>query len=335
MSRSEHSARAVILALLLGAAGSGVAATDYGLGAPATPEQIAGWDIDVRPDGVGLPDGEGSVTDGGTIYDAQCASCHGTFGESNEYIALSGGIGSLATSQPVRTVGSKLNYAPTLFDYINRAMPFPNSKSLTPSEVYAVAAYVLNLNEIVPAEFVANRESLVAVKMPNRDGFVQFPGLMSVRGKGDTHNTACMKDCEETVEPTGELPPGFIAGMYGDIRDNFRGLASMNEAAPPASALPPGSDDASQANAPGPVLIQKYGCVACHGIDKGIVGPSFRSVGARYADDHDKAVALLEKKIRSGGSGAWGSVPMPPQGSPTDAELARLVEWVLAGAPDK
>jgi S-disulfanyl-L-cysteine oxidoreductase SoxD len=332
MFRSDSLAAALALALI--ASASIASAADHGLGAKATPEQIAGWNIDVRPDGQGLPDGQGSVSEGETIYEAQCAACHGTFGESNEYIALSGGVGSLATSQPVRTVGSKLNFAPTLFDYINRAMPFPNSKSLTPSQVYAVASYVLNLNEIVPADFVANRESLVAVKMPNRDGFVSFPGLMSVKGKSDTNNTACMKDCEKTVEPTGELPPGFIAGMYGDIHDNFRGIASMNELAPASADLPPAVNAAPAADEPVANLIQKYGCVACHGIDKKIVGPAFRSVGERYASDHDTAAANLKKKIRSGGAGTWGSVPMPPQAGPTDAELGRIIEWVLAGAAD-
>ena len=322
------------MTLTLIATGAVASASDHGLGTAATAEQIAGWDIDVRPDGQGLPDGQGSVDEGETIYEAQCASCHGTFGESNEYIAVSGGIGSLATSQPVRTVGSKLNFAPTLFDYINRAMPFPNSKSLTPAQVYAVVAYVLNLNEVVPSEFVANRESLVAVKMPNRDGFVEFPGLMSVHGKPDTNNTACMKNCEKTVEPSGELPPGFIAGMYGDIDDNFRGLASMNEQAPPATALPSEIGAAPTAIAPASTLLKKYGCVACHGIDKNIVGPSFRSIGARYQNDHDNALTSLEKKIRNGGSGVWGSVPMPPQSSPSDAELSSLVDWILSGAPD-
>jgi cytochrome c len=335
MSRFEHTTHAALLTLVLAAAATGAAASDYGLGTAATPEQIAGWDIDVRPDGKGLPDAQGSVSDGEAIYDANCASCHGAFGDSNEYIALSGGIGSLATNQPVRTVGSKLNYATTLFDYINRAMPFPNSKTLTPAEVYAVAAYVLNLNELVPSEFVANRETLVAVKMPNRDGYVPYHDLMTVHGKGDTHNTACMKDCEKEVKVTGELPPGFTSALYGDITDNFRGLVSMNEAAPPATSLPEGADQASQAQASGLVLTQKFGCVACHGIDKSIVGPSFRSIGTRYASDRDKAAATLAKKIRDGGAGVWGSVPMPPQSSPTDAELARLVKWILDGAPDK
>ena len=103
---------------------SATAAPKYGFGQPATPAQIAGWDIDVRPDGKGLPAGRGSVAAGQRIYDAKCAGCHGTFGESNSYLQIAGGVGSLASDQPVRTTGSKLNYATTLWDYINRAMPF-------------------------------------------------------------------------------------------------------------------------------------------------------------------------------------------------------------------
>src|SRR5438105_2329725 len=123
----------------------------YGIGKPATAQEIAGWDIDVRPDGVGLPTGQGSVQQGQKIYDAKCANCHGTFGESNDYIAIAGGVGSLAGDQPVRTVGSKLNYATTLWDYINRAMPFDRPKSLSADDVYALAAYVLDLSDILPA----------------------------------------------------------------------------------------------------------------------------------------------------------------------------------------
>lgn len=305
---------------------------NYGLGTAATPQQIAGWNIDVRPDGQGLPPGQGSVAQGEKIFDANCAMCHGTFGDSNKYMVLAGGIGSLKTNAPLSTVGSRLNYATTLFDYVNRAMPFPHSKSLTADEVYAVAAYVLNLNDIVPGNFVANRETLPKVKMPNRDGFYEFPGLMHVHGKSDTHNTTCMRDCAKDVKVTGSIPEGFVASMYGDIRDNFRGLASMNEAPPPADEA---SAHAAAAPAPAPqALIQQFGCAGCHGIDKKIVGPAFRSVAAKYKGDAGAEQRLL-KKVRAGGSGVWGSIPMPPQTGPSDAELTAIIQWVLAGAPEK
>lgn len=331
MCRSDR-LRALGFAALCFVGAAQAAAVDYRLGREATAQEIAGWNIDVRPDGQGLPDGKGSVAQGEKVYTAQCAMCHGDFGDSNEYIAIAGGVGSLKTDAPVRTVGSKLNCATTLFDYVNRAMPFPHSKSLTPDEVYAVTAYVLNLNDIVPADFVADRGSLLKVKMPNRDGYEPFPGLSKIDGRPDTHNTACMHDCEKEVTVTGSLPPNFIAGMYGSLDDNFRGLETMNERVPPSADLPTmaaasGRDDVH-------VLIQKYGCVACHSPDKKIVGPAFRSVAEKYKGDAG-AEKRLHKKVREGGSGVWGTVPMPPQTAPTEADLVAIIQWVLAGAPDK
>src|SRR6476619_6207196 len=164
----------------------------YGFGGPASAAEIAGWDLDVRPDGTGLPEGHGSVADGQKIYDAKCASCHGTFGESTDYMAIAGGVGTLTADPPTRTTGSKLNYATTLFDYIRRAMPFNAPKSLSNDEVYALTAYVLNLNDILPADVVLDRKALVAVRMPNRDGFTTKHGLLRADGTPDTHATACM-----------------------------------------------------------------------------------------------------------------------------------------------
>src|SRR6266542_3237538 len=146
---------AVLVAVSIFAAACCAAAqarAPFGFGKPVSAQEIAGWDIDVRPDGKGLPRGKGSVAQGQELYDAKCASCHGTFGESNQYLALAGGVGTLASDQPVRTTGSKLNYATTLFDYIRRAMPFANPQSLAPDEVYALTAYVLNLNDILSAD---------------------------------------------------------------------------------------------------------------------------------------------------------------------------------------
>lgn len=164
----------------------------YDYGEPATPEQIAGWNIDVRPDGKGLPPGSGSVSEGATIYQGSCASCHGTFGEGmGRFPVLSGGIGTLTGDRPEKTVGSYWPYATTLWDYIHRAMPFYASQSLTNDQVYAIVAYVLNLNNIVDQDFVATQDNLAAVKMPNRDGFYRPDP------RPDTHNKACMHDCKD------------------------------------------------------------------------------------------------------------------------------------------
>jgi cytochrome c len=142
-----------------------------GLGQPASPAEIAGWDIDVRADGAGLPPGRGSVDQGRTLYATACAGCHGLAGAGGPMDALVGGRGSLATAKPVRTVGSYWPYATTLFDFIRRAMPFDAPQSLTPDQVYALCAYLLSLNGIVPANTVLDAATLPRVRMPNRDGF--------------------------------------------------------------------------------------------------------------------------------------------------------------------
>jgi mono/diheme cytochrome c family protein len=142
-----------------------------GLGQAATPEQIRGWDIDVRADGTGLPPGSGSVAQGRAIYETRCLACHGANGEKGTAPRLAGGQGTLATKAPVLTVGSYWPYATTLYDYIHRAMPLDSPQSLTPNEVYAVTAYTLHLNGIVKADAVLDATALAAIRMPNRNGF--------------------------------------------------------------------------------------------------------------------------------------------------------------------
>ncbi len=150
----------------------GVAAQTYGFGQAATPEIVAGWNIDVRPDGAGLPPGQGSVAEGEHVFRQSCAACHGLHGEGTTVApALVGGIGSLATAKPRRTVGSYWPYATTLFDYIRRAMPFNAPQSLSADQVYAVSAYILNLNGLLPDDAVLNATALPKVVMPNRGDF--------------------------------------------------------------------------------------------------------------------------------------------------------------------
>lgn len=145
-------------------------------GQPITPADIAPWDISIGPDGAGLPPGHGTATEGEAVYAAKCQACHGEKGMGGPNDALVGGIGSLAAGKsPVKTVGSYWPYATTLFDYIRRAMPFPETKSLTTDEIYAVSAYILNLNGIIGKSDVLDAQSLPNVRMPNRDGFIPFP----------------------------------------------------------------------------------------------------------------------------------------------------------------
>jgi cytochrome c len=198
MSSSRELSAVVGLAMIL-AAGTGARGAEpgyFGYGTKATPEQIAGWDIDARGgDGAGLPAGNGTVHRGADVYAEQCAACHGTFGEGEgRFPKLVGGAGTLRHDRPELTVGSYWPFAPTLWDYINRAMPMPAPHTLSADDVYALTAYILNLNDIVPGEFVADRESLPKVKMPNRDNFLWTDP------RPDTMAKPCMNAC---VDPAG------------------------------------------------------------------------------------------------------------------------------------
>ena len=177
-------------------------ARNYGIGHVATPAEIAGWNIDVRPDGEGAPPGHGSVKDGEKVYMDKCAACHGEFGESaGRWPALAQGKGTLASSDPVKTVGSYFPYLSTVFDYIRRAMPFGDAESLSNDELYAVVAYVLNLNDIVDDKFVLSKETWGSVKMPNQGGF--FDDDRETAEKAFWNKSPCMKDCSGPVKITG------------------------------------------------------------------------------------------------------------------------------------
>jgi S-disulfanyl-L-cysteine oxidoreductase SoxD len=179
---------AMLAAFALACATPAQAQSPYGIGRPATPVEIAGWNIDVGREGHNLPPGSGTVSHGHEVFDQQCAACHGTKGEGGIGDRLAGGQGTLATPNPVRTVGSYWPYAPTLFDYIRRAMPQNAPQSLSNDDVYAVSAYVLHLNGLLPADATLDAGSLRAVKMPNRDMFVGDP-------RPDVKNPACVTGC--------------------------------------------------------------------------------------------------------------------------------------------
>lgn len=177
MCRSR-SATSIILALgllLITVDISTAEETRYGLGQPATDADIKAWDIDISPNGAGLPPGRGTVQQGAIIYVNKCAACHGPTGTEGPKDRLVGGQGSLATEHPIKTIGSYWPYTTTLFDYIRRAMPMTAPQSLTPDEVYSVVAWLLHQNGIIPATMVIDGQTLPTVKMPNRDGFVPDP----------------------------------------------------------------------------------------------------------------------------------------------------------------
>lgn len=310
-----------------------------GIGRPATPAEVKAWDIDVRPDFTGLPKGSGSVTLGQKVWDEKCASCHGTFGESNEvFTPIVGGttaadiktgrVKALVTGDyPQRTTLMKLSSLSSLWDYINRAMPWNAPKSLSVEEVYAVTAYILHLGDILPADFVLSDANIREVqnRLPNRNGKSQLHGLWDVRGKGDVQNTACMKDCEKAVTITSSLPE-YARNAHGNLADQNRLIGAVRGINTAASA--PRNVVAVH---PGRVIADKNACMACHAVDHKVVGPSYKDVQAKYAGKVD-AVAL-SARIRAGSSGVWGSIPMPAPPGLSEADAKILAEWVLAGAP--
>lgn len=341
--------------MLIALAAAGVAASAAGagyggIGRAATPAEVRAWDIDVRPDFAGLPKGRGTVERGTEIWEAKCAACHGTFGESNEvFTPIVGGttaddiktgrVKALATgSVPQRTTLMKVATVSTLFDYIQRAMPWNAPKSLSPDEVYSVLAYVLNLADIIPADYELNEQTIreVQQRMPNRDGMSTDHGLwpgasastggIGNGGKPDVVNVACMKDCKPAVVIASTLPD-YAKGAHGN-------LAEQNRIVGPVRGQPTGEPQA-EAVAPAAggalALAKDKGCMACHGVDSRIVGPAYKDIAARYKGQADIGAKLVAK-VRDGGQGVWGSVPMPPNAGLKDEEIVSLVDWILSGA---
>ncbi|WP_434033323.1 c-type cytochrome [Cupriavidus sp. a3] len=318
---------------------AGTADARAAIGRAATPAEVAAWDIDVRPDFKGLPKGSGTVAQGQQVWVGKCASCHGDFGESNEvFTPLVGGttaedikrgrVAAMTGNQPYRTTLMKVSTLSTLWDYIHRAMPWNAPKSLSADEVYAVTAYLLNLGEIVPADFTLSDANIAAVqrRMPNRDGMTTDHGLWPGRGRPDTRNTACMKDCSGQVSIASAMPD-YARDAHGELAQQQRAFGPVRGVA--ASAAVP-ANAASAASAPAPAgarLASQYQCVACHAMDRKLVGPSFADIAGKYKGQD--AHAALAKKVKAGGQGAWGSVPMPPQPQIPDSDVHAMVGWIL------
>ena len=175
----------------------------YNIGKIATKIEIAGWDIDVRPDGVGAPKGSGNAIDGEEIYVNRCASCHGDFGEGvDRWPALVGGEGTLASHDPEKTTGSYWPYASTIFDYVYRSMPFGEAQTLTHDETYKIVAYLLNMNEIIDENFVLSEKNIGKIKMPNASGFSLPDPRPDVTKYKD--GQPCMKNCNVLVKIIGK-----------------------------------------------------------------------------------------------------------------------------------
>lgn len=190
------------VALVMAATAGAAEAGRLGLGREALPEEVAAWDIDIRPDGQGLPPGKGSVKEGEALFLEKCAACHGEFGEgAARWPVLAGGFGSLKSAAPEKTIGSFWPYASTTFDYIRRAMPFGQAQTLTDDEVYALVAFLLSMNDVVKDDFVLSRDNFTAVKLPNESAF-----YLDDRETTEKHfwrKDPCMTACKDKVEITG------------------------------------------------------------------------------------------------------------------------------------
>jgi S-disulfanyl-L-cysteine oxidoreductase SoxD len=185
---------------------------DAGFGQPVTEEDLALWDIAIEtPTGENLPEGQGTVAEGETVYAELCMACHGEEAQGGPdlmYGGMVGGIGTMDESPRVLTPGSMYPYAPILFDYVYRAMPLDNPHSMTPDQVYAVSAYLYHLNGLIPADFVMNAETMPSIEMPNRDGFI-------ADDRPDTANTRCMSDCGP-IGTVADADAAAGAGAAGD-----------------------------------------------------------------------------------------------------------------------
>jgi cytochrome c len=320
-----------------------------GIGRAATPKEVAAWDIDVRPDFKGLPKGQGSVAQGQEVWETKCASCHGVFGESNEtFTPLVGGTtaadvktGRVArltdAGFPGRTTLMKVPTLSTLWDYINRAMPWNAPKSLTADEVYAVTAFMLNLGGVVPDNFTLSHSNMAATqaRMPNRNGMTTDHGLwpgagFGRRGKADVKAVACMKNCA-TEPAVASFLPDFARNAHGNLEDQNRLVGAQRGAQTEAKAA--AADTAAAAPSPAQQaqdLAKKHLCLTCHGVENKVVGPSMRDIAKKHGGRAD-AVEYLKQKIVTGGSGLWGPIPMPAQTLPAADTLA-IAKWLAEGA---
>lgn len=294
----------------------------YGLGQPISDDALAAWDIDIRFDGAGLPAGSGSVSRGEGIYDTQCASCHGDFAQGEgRYPVLAGGEETLThqggSTRPEKTIGSYWAYAPTLFDYVRRTMPYTAPQSLSDDETYAVVAYLLFLNNLVDEAFVADAKTLRDFKMPNRDSFDLDP-------RPDVKNKRCMKNC--------------LSAEDIQLLESIKGVTPLEHlqasetAAVDATAVDIASVTAvteSTAATTGNKVAQQYMqyCNVCHAA--GVGGAPLPAAAEDWQQRLTAAggsEGLLESVLN--GKGA-----MPPKGgAPTlsKSEIKALVDYMLA-----
>ena len=331
MFRSFNLFALVAAVAVAGALAANAATTNsYPFGAPASSKMIQAWDDDVNGlTGAGLPSGSGSVAQGQTAYEEKCATCHGDFGEgAGRYPELAGGKGTLTSARPLKTVGSYWPYAPTLFDYIRRAMPFDAPGTLTNDQVYAITAYVLNLNNIVSTSAVMDAKTLAAVKMPNRNGFVDE------HLKPDVHAVACMHDCKPkkivilsdlartlsiTPDETIDDPAGGLEKGVG--YDSPFGPSTHAEAAPALSTAPVTFKQVQG------IVAQR--CESCHAVHPTQAG--FATPAGGIAFDQPGAIVKFAGRIKVQAVDS-DAMPLGNVTHMTREERKLIGEWIAQGA---
>lgn len=291
-----------------------VFAEGLGLGREATPDEVAAWNVDVAPDGTGLPVGSGSVADGEVLFSDNCAICHGEFAEGvDNWPKLAGGDGTLDHDDPLKTVGSYWPYLSTVWDYVHRSMPFGAAQTLSADDTYAITAYILFSNYLVDDDFVLSNENFLDVEMPNTGGFILDDRAETEYTIFTTEN-ACYENCKDSVEIT-------MRAAVLDVTPDEEGAedeAAVSEEAAPAAEVAP-VEEAAVEEAPaeeevvqvaaidealaadGEKVFKK--CKACHQVGEGaenktgpllngIIGRDFASVeGFRYGKGIEEMAA--------------------------------------------
>ncbi|WP_425403586.1 c-type cytochrome [Hwanghaeella sp.] len=346
--------RNILLGLAVAGALCGTAAHaagPHGLGREALPEEVEAWNTDVRPDGQGLPEGSGSVLDGEAVFADQCAVCHGDFAEGvDRWPVLAGGQGTLKSQNPVKTIGSYWPYLSTAYDYIERAMPFGNARSLSADEVYAIVAYLLYMNDLVDDEFVLSKENFTEVRLPNEENFI-------ADDRPDTPSVAqaepCMTNCKENVEITArariiDVTPEDAGVPEEDASETEESAAAEEPAAQEeqvaaaAPALDAGLVDEGEG-------VFKKKCRSCHSVEEGKqkVGPSLHAVYGQAAAEVE-GFKKYSKALKSAGltwdaatldqfltkpKGLVKGTKMSFAGLKKDGERAAVIEYLKSLTP--
>jgi len=301
MSKSLNIMKTLTLSTALVVVTAGFAAAEtqapsrdggFGIGRTALPEEIASWDIDIRPDGLGLPVGSGDVYTGEELYIDMCAACHGDFGEAvGRWPVLAGGRGSLAGDDPHKTVGSYWPYLSTVWDYVNRAMPYGAAQSLSADEVYAITAYLMYLNDLVDDDFELSSDNFLEVALPNEAAF-----LMDDRAETELplfSTEPCMVDCADSVSITSRATVLSVTPESEEAAATP--AAVVAEAAPEAAAEPAPEPEPAAAAEPDPALVAAgeglfRQCASCHQIGPNAnnrTGPLLNNTYGAPVGSHD------------------------------------------------